>query len=125
MQSTIRANDTLQIALAFNLPSPLAGQLARLESYLDRVHPAPTSANHNGPTALTTTADDIRENREREARGTASRQKIVVKMRVAKGVFGLGNRDYERAGREFGMVGEDGGLGAWEGQVRVARLPLS
>ena len=40
-------------------------------------------------------------------------------MRVAKGLVALGNRDYERAGKEFGMVGEDGGLGAWEGQVSI------
>jgi hypothetical protein len=47
----------------------------------------------------------------------------------------LAQREFEKAGREFGEVGEEGGLGDWEGQVgriwrgdvrtSVKRLPYS
>ena len=34
----------------------------------------------------------------------------------------LAQGDFERAGREFGEIGEEGGLGEWEGQVNVIEL---
>lgn len=36
---------------------------------------------------------------------------------MARGLVALAQREFEKAGREFGEVGEEGGLGDWEGQV--------
>ena len=66
----------------------------------------------------------MRENREREARGQSTRRKIGIKLRVAKGVVALSNRDYEKAGREFGAVGEEGALEDWEGEVCPSTILL-
>lgn len=63
------------------------------------------------------TATDVRDNREKEARALDVRKHVGVRMRVARGLVSLGNRDYREAGREMGEVGEEGGLGEWDGLV--------
>lgn len=40
-----------------------------------------------------------------------------MKIRVAKGLVALHNKEWEKAGRELGEVGEEGGLGEWEGEA--------
>ncbi|ORX38038.1 cop9 signalosome complex subunit 1 [Kockovaella imperatae] len=108
----------LETSLSFNYLSSLPGQIPRLETYLDRLYPAAgSSTTRTGADPSIITAGEVRENREREARGMSTRRKIGVKIRVAKGLVALGNKDYDRTGREFSQVGEDGGLGDWEGQV--------
>lgn len=71
------------------------------------------------------TAADVRANRERDARSLAVRKSVGVKVRVGRGLVALAHRDYERAGRELGEIGEEGGLEDFEGVVSIASLPLA
>lgn len=113
---------THKSSLMYNQPDALAGHLSKLEAALDRAYPAPTSGSGGaGPSgagaSANLTAADVRENREREARSASVRRTVGIKIRVAKGLEALGKRDWERAGRELGEIGEEGGLAEWEGQV--------
>jgi hypothetical protein len=94
----------------------LPGHISKLEASLDRAYPAPV-AGVRATDSASTTAADIREHREREMRAANVRRIVGVKLRVAKGLVALAGKDFEKAGRELGEVGEEGGLGDWEGQV--------
>lgn len=113
----------LQTQLAFNQTSALAGHITKLEAALDRAYPAPVAptvrvGNEQAAAASANlTAADVRENQEKEARSAETRRNVGVKLRVAKGLDALGKYDWERAGRELGEIGEEGGLAGWEGQV--------
>lgn len=115
----------IQALLAFNGRSSLQGHISKLEAALERAYPlAPTAtsrrAGGEGDSASLTAAD-IRDKREKEAHSAAVRRSVGVKLRVAHGLLHLNNGNYAEAGREFGEVGEDGGLTGWEGDVsRVA-----
>lgn len=63
------------------------------------------------------TAGEVRDMREREAKGSAVRQKIFTLSRVSRGLLALSNRKFEEAGRQFAEIGEEGGLNDWEGVV--------
>jgi COP9 signalosome complex subunit 1 len=53
------------------------------------------------------------------------RKSVGAKIRVGKGLVALASGDFERAGVELGEVGEEGGLGDWEGQVSHSRSLIS
>lgn len=111
-----------QTLLAFNQTTTLAGHISKLEAALDRAYPPPVAAVRLGNDAAAAatanlTAADVRDNQEKEARSAEMRRNVGVKLRVAKGLDALGKREWERAGREMGEVGEEGGLAGWEGQV--------
>ena len=124
----------LQTCLTFNHPSLLSGQIARLEAALERVHPPPTTgsganASSAGPTGpagridpASLTLSDVRESRAQNARGVAVRQAVKIKIRVWKGLMALTSGKFDEAGRELGEVGEEGGLGEWEGVVSQCLL---
>jgi COP9 signalosome complex subunit 1 len=110
-----------QTCLSYNQLTSLPGHISKLEAALDRVHPPPiTGANRqNGAENANLTAGDLRETREREERSAAVRKTVGVQIRIGKGLVTLAAREYEKAGREFGEISEEGGLGEWEGQVEV------
>jgi hypothetical protein len=105
-----------QTCLAFNTTTSLPSHIQKIESSLDRLHPPPAPATAQ-PTNASLTASDLRDNREREARSASTRRMVGVKIRVARGIVSLGFGEFEKAGREFGEVCEEGGLSDWEGQV--------
>jgi hypothetical protein len=76
-----------------------------------------TANTPHAPTHAAVTVVELRETREKAERSAAVRRVVGVKIRVAKGLMALSQKDYERAGRELGEVGEEGGLESWEGQV--------
>ncbi len=105
----------------------LPGHISKLEAALDRVHPPPTTGTNrqNANENANLTAGDVRETREREAKSIAVRKTVGVQIRVGKGQVALAGKEYEKAGREFGEICEDGGLGDWEGQVSHVHLRQS
>ncbi|RSH93652.1 hypothetical protein EHS25_006298 [Saitozyma podzolica] len=107
----------IETSLAYNQPLSLPGHISKLEASLDRAYPLPAPTSSRNADSASTTAADIRENREREARAASARKVVGVRLRVARGLVALAQREFEKAGREFGEVGEEGGLGDWEGQA--------
>ena len=96
------------------MPTSLLGQISKLEASLDRAFPPITTRQAD---TASTTAADLRDNREREARNTAVRKSVTAKLHVARGVIALNIGDYESTAREFGAIIDEGGLGDWEGQA--------
>lgn len=114
-----------QSLLAFNARSSLQGHISKLEAALDRAHPQTTATGSRRAAgeadAASLTAADIRDKREKEAHSASVRRSVGVKIRVAKGLLHLSSGAYAEAGREFGEIGEEGGLAAWEGVVSSHR----
>jgi COP9 signalosome complex subunit 1 len=118
-----------QTCLSYNLISSISGHITKLEAALNRLYPAPGSDKQpgGGPGKSTQdmasmTASDVRDSRERQAKGSAVRQKVGVQIRVARGLLALSNRRFEEAGRNFAEIGEEGGLNDWEGVVSTRHL---
>ncbi|KAK1923869.1 putative cop9 signalosome complex subunit 1 [Papiliotrema laurentii] len=112
----------IDTCLSYNLISSISGHITKLEAALNRLYPAPGSDKQpgGGPGKSTQdmasmTASDVRDSRERQAKGSAVRQKVGVQIRVARGLLALSNRRFEEAGRNFAEIGEEGGLNDWEG----------
>ncbi|ORY35037.1 putative cop9 signalosome complex subunit 1 [Naematelia encephala] len=104
----------LDLAMSFNQLSTLPGNISKVEATLDRLHPPPGPSSAV-PQDARTTAGDVREGREREARAAAVRKSIGIRLRVARGLVALADRDFARAGRELGDLCENGMLGDWRG----------
>ncbi|TYJ56871.1 hypothetical protein B9479_002482 [Cryptococcus floricola] len=109
----------LEACLAFNLPGPLTGHIAKLESVLDRVHPHPSGpAGKPTKTNMTTTLADLREREVADARSLATRRSVLSRIRVGRGLLALSQKEWARAGREMNYIDEEaGGLGDWEGKA--------
>jgi COP9 signalosome complex subunit 1 len=80
---------------------------------IDRLHPVAATV----PVSSTMTIAQVQQNRASEARNQAVRRAVGVKLRVARAVLALSHNDYQRAARELGEVGEDGGLEEWDGEA--------
>jgi len=80
---------------------------------IDRLHPVVASV----PVSSTMTITQVQQNRAAEARNQAVRRAVGVKLRVARAILALSHQEYQRAARELGEVGEEGGLGEWEGEA--------
>ncbi|WWC65557.1 uncharacterized protein I303_108175 [Kwoniella dejecticola CBS 10117] len=107
----------VETLLAFNQPQALPGHISKLEATLDRLHPPITTSKFQAE-AASVTASDIRERREAEARSQAVRRTVMVRIRVGKGLVTLYNKEWSKAARELGAVGEvEGGLGDFEGKA--------
>ncbi|WVR08336.1 hypothetical protein IAU60_005389 [Kwoniella sp. DSM 27419] len=107
----------VETLLAFNQPASLPGHISKLEATLDRLHPALTRQTA-GIEAANITASDIRERRENEARSAAVRRTVMIRIRVAKGLVALYNREWSRAAGQLGAVAEvEGGLADFEGRA--------
>ncbi|WVW86576.1 hypothetical protein I302_108626 [Kwoniella bestiolae CBS 10118] len=107
----------VETLLAFNHPSTLPGHVSKLEATLDRLHPPPTTAK-NQAEAANVTASDIRERRENELRSLSVRKSVMIRIKIAKGLVALYNKEWSRAARELmGVQEECGGLGVFEGKA--------
>ncbi|KAK4689314.1 COP9 signalosome complex subunit 1, partial [Tremellales sp. Uapishka_1] len=106
----------LETSLVFLNVTQLAGHITKLEAQLDRLHPS-TQSKVTAPLgdAQGITAGDLRASRENQARSADVRRAVGIKIRVARGLLALQNREFEKAARELGEIGEEGGLGEWEG----------
>jgi COP9 signalosome complex subunit 1 len=80
---------------------------------VERLHPLSASA----PISSTMTAAEVQLKREMEEAKHEARRAVGVELRVARAVLALSNNDYQRAARELGEIGEEGGLGKCEGQA--------
>ncbi|WWC93127.1 uncharacterized protein L201_008094 [Kwoniella dendrophila CBS 6074] len=110
----------VETLLAFNLPQTLPGHISKLEATLDRLHPPPNPTGNKGPAAeaANVTASDIRERRENEARSLAVRKNVMIRIKIAKGLVALYNKEWSKAGRELSSLAEDeGGLSDFEGKA--------
>lgn len=109
---------TWQSALQFNDTTPLSGNVTKIESSLDRLHPPVTGSAQ--PVSNEMTQAQVQQSRDQAARSQKVRRDVGVKLRVARGLLSLqreGSAGYANAAREFGQVGEEGGLQDWEGEV--------
>ncbi|WWD04033.1 hypothetical protein V865_002096 [Kwoniella europaea PYCC6329] len=107
----------VETLLAFNLPATLPGHISKLEATLDRLHPPPTSSK-NQAEAANVTASDIRERRENELRSLSVRKSVMIRIKIAKGLVALYNREWAKAARELLGVQEDcGGQADFEGKA--------
>ncbi|WWC73396.1 uncharacterized protein I206_107363 [Kwoniella pini CBS 10737] len=107
----------IETLLAFNQPHTLPGHISKLEATLDRLHP-PIITNKFQAEAANVTASDIRERRAAEAKSQAVRRTVMVRIRVAKGLVALYNKEWSKAATELSAIGEEeGGLGDFEGKA--------
>ena len=116
----------MQTCLSYNQPMSLPGHISKLEAALDRVYPPPVTRTNrqNAAENANLTASDLRETRQREAKSESVRKAVGVQIRVGKGLLALAAKEYERAGRELGLICEEGGLAESEGQVGRVMLAL-
>jgi COP9 signalosome complex subunit 1 len=105
----------LQGTLQFNDTSVVSGNTHKTSASLDRLYPA--SSAGDAPVSSTMTRLQVEQSRTQAARSAEVRRAVGVKLRVARGLLAINAHEYSRAARELGEVGEEGGLGEWDGVV--------
>lgn len=96
--------------------APLSGNVTKIDASLDRLHPA--VGGSSGPAITSTmTQAQVQQARDNSTRSQKARRDVGVKLRVAKGLLALRRKQYEAAATELGGIGEQGGLGDWEGEA--------
>ncbi|KLT39155.1 PCI-domain-containing protein [Cutaneotrichosporon oleaginosum] len=105
----------LQGSLQFNETGVVPGNTHKTAASLDRLHPVKEAGD--APVSSTMTRLQVLQSRNKAARAAEARRTVGIKLRVARGILAINMREYSHAARELGEVGEEGGLGDWEGVV--------
>ena len=116
--SPVWSNPDAQACLLFNHMNPLPGVLGKVEAAVDRVYQPPVP--NRSSVGANLTANDVRENQERDAKASDTRRDIMRTLTVAKALLALEQSDFRKTGEELTELLEDGGLGDKEGEVRDA-----
>lgn len=105
----------LEGSLQFNDTSVVSGNTHKTAASLDRLHPAKDASD--APVSSTMTRAQVEQSRTQAARSAEVRRAVGIKLRVARGLLAISTNNIDRAARELAEIGEEGGLGEWEGVV--------
>ncbi|BEI80381.1 hypothetical protein CcaverHIS002_0109100 [Cutaneotrichosporon cavernicola] len=105
----------LEGSLQFNDTSVVSGNAAKTSASLDRLHPVKDASD--APVSSTMTRAQVEMSRTQAARSAEVRRAVGVKLRVARGLLAIDSLEFSRAACELGEIGEEGGLGEWDGVV--------
>lgn len=101
--------------------APLPGVLGKVEAAVERTY-APIAHPARPDVRANITANDVREDRERDAKTADTKKEIMKVLRVAKALLALEQTHFRRAGSELAELLEEDGLGEKEGEVSSESL---